>query len=754
MVIDRIKLDACVAAFRSQLGGFGKFTDTEGSYAAYERAYKDELMSVYKDLLEPLTAGGGADQDWFGQMLLLLKKPLKSFGPNRRQNFVPWQLIDTLGKAPESWQNAMGRALGKMLASPLLPDEAFGAFQADWQSASGLIENNTIEAGLKPTNGRLHALGGLLLALSRPEEAVFVRPGIWKSRGLALANEDLFPAGETFAQGYQRCLAFAQALFIELRRMGLEPKDLWDVQGFLWVLGKHEDTDAAEEPEMTGEQEMPPLHSLNLILHGPPGTGKTFQTAKIAVEMCGEVAPEDRDELMSSYRRLSDTGRIEFVTFHQSFAYEDFVEGLRPVQIEGSAGFELRPNDGILKRIAAKANAVSTVNAEPGFNVTGRQIFKMSLGRAFIEEDAYLYEDCIENNYVGLGYGGDIDFSSDDFSSNLAIRDRWRLENPNAVANDPNIQLIHALRNWMKDGDLVIISEGNSRFRAIGVVAGPYEFKADAAPFYRHRRNVKWLWQTDQSLPYDLIQKKRFSMVSLYNLANAGLNLEALSDLVAPKQLTVSGQLPHVLIIDEINRANVSKTFGELITLLEDDKRLGAQNEVKVRLPYSGETFGLPANLHVLGTMNTADRSIALLDTALRRRFAFQEIMPDPDVLVESVDGVPVKAILEGLNERIEWLYDRDHLVGHAWLMSARTDEELSICFQTKIIPLLKEYFHEDWDRVRAALGETDNTSFFVAKSPIRPPEGYGGAVDRYRYTIQEGPYGRAAWLQVAGDRL
>jgi 5-methylcytosine-specific restriction enzyme B len=498
----------------------------------------------------------------------------------------------------------------------------------------------------------------------------------------------------------------------------------------------------------------PTSHPLNLILHGPPGTGKTYATAKYAVEMCGEVAPEDRHELMATYDRLNEAGRIAFVTFHQSFAYEDFVEGLRPEPIEGGSGFELLPRNGVLKEIAGRAGAKTENLGDTEIDLTGRSFFKTSLGRAFNEEDAPLYDDCIENCYIGTGYGGDVDFSAPEFENYSAIKDRWRQVDEHAVPNDPNIQLIFALRSWMKKGDIVIVSEGNLKFRAIGEVTGDYEFATDEQPYYRHRRKVRWLWKTDKALPYSLIQSKKFSQMSLYNLSNAGLKLDAIAAKIAPTQSVAGGPLPHVLIIDEINRANVSKTFGELITLLEDDKRLGAENQLKVTLPYSGESFGLPQNLHVLGTMNTADRSIALLDTALRRRFAFEELMPDPAVLTAAIGGIPASAILRGLNERVEWLYDRDHLIGHAWLIGADTDEELSARFKTKIIPLLQEYFHEDWSRVRAALGEVGDQALFVKKIKLAAPLGFEGAQERYRYEVQPGPYGAAAWAQVAGTHV
>jgi hypothetical protein len=571
----------------------------------------------------------------------------------------------------------------------------------------------------------------LILALVRPAEAIALRYQPFHNASVMLLGRSAFANAPLSAAEYENMIALARAIEGLMRdKWGWEPRDLWDVQGFIWVtcqkrLSTDEIDGNAVEP--TGDYSVEPT---NLILYGPPGTGKTFATAEEALKLCGEEIPGDREELMAAYRRLTEAGRIEFVTFHQSYAYEEFVEGLRPVQgEENSAGFHLQAEAGVLRRVARRAET-STGSGGPAFTIGDRQVFKMSIGEAANPDDAHLFEEAIEGGYTLLGFG-DIDWSDQRFANREAIIEAVKAHGeidgaePNAMSG--RVQMPFIFRNWVKQGDIIVVSKGNLLFRAIGEVSGDYEYQPRGDGTYSHRRAVKWLWVDRAGVPVEEISSTRFSQKTIYLLTKSELNIPALERYVESQRGGGGAPDQFVLIIDEINRANVSKVMGELITLLEPDKRIGATNELRIRLPYSRDMFGLPLNLHLIGTMNTADRSIALLDTALRRRFKFREVAPEPQLLAEAEEatGLPLVAFLSSINDRIEYLLDREHRIGHAYFINCRSRDGVDAAMRNAIIPLLQEYFFEDLSRVAVVLGEPKGGGFLGCRQ-IKDPLGEG----------------------------
>ena len=523
----------------------------------------------------------------------------------------------------------------------------------------------------------------------------------------------------------------------------------------------------------TTTMSLPVPVTTNLILYGPPGTGKTYESAAAAVRLClGDeaaqplLAQDRRGDLMETYHKLAEAGRIEFITFHQSYSYEDFVEGLRPTTnavesaddgdladgdddgveaAPATGGFRLCSRDGVFKRICERAR-LDLGGARDGQQLDReRSIFKIALGRRRIEEDRVAAG--LNGNVVHLGWGGDIDWSNERFEDFEEVRREWHeKKNPKASGKDPNIEMTYAFRSDLKIGDYVVVSDGRDTFRAFGKVTGDYYFDSEA-PFHPHRRRIEWIWQDEEGVTRNTFYPNYFRRQSVYRLNPAKVDWDALEAIVLRKdtpQVGV-GARPYVLVIDEINRANISKVFGELITLLEPDKRLGQVNELRVKLPYSdGPAFGVPPNLHIIGTMNTADRSIALLDTALRRRFAFRELMPKP-ALLKTVDDIDLGAVLATINERIEYLFDREHQIGHAYFINCKTREDVDEVMRDKVIPLLAEYFYEDWSKVAAVLGDadeglSDREGGFLDRKKLMAPKGMGDGVDgqvRFRWSVR-----------------
>lgn len=444
----------------------------------------------------------------------------------------------------------------------------------------------------------------------------------------------------------------------------------------------------------------------NMIFYGPPGTGKTYNTIIYAVaiienKLPAEIKKESYFDILQRYNDYKANGLIEFTTFHQSYGYEDFIEGIRPVMDNNEdehSDIQYSIEDGLFKAFCNKASIPVTPksNMALGLNKTPA-IWKVSLRST---GDNPTRTECLENGHIRIGwreYGPDITENTN-FSQfgGKAVLDRFI--------------------NQMKIGDIVFSCYSSTTIDAIGVVIGDYEWCGEQfEDGYNRMRKVNWIVKGFNENIVEINRGLNMTQATVYKLK---VTLADAMDLIQkhlPAMVQIDEKKNHVFIIDEINRGNISKIFGELITLIEPSKRIGQSEGIKAILPYSQQLFGVPDNVYIIGTMNTADRSIATIDTALRRRFRFKEIMPDADVLKGiSVADISVSEMLVRMNKRISVLYDREHTIGHAYFTSLRenpTLEQLAEIFKNAIIPLMQEYFYEDYEKIRLVLGDNNKAN-------------------------------------------
>lgn len=462
--------------------------------------------------------------------------------------------------------------------------------------------------------------------------------------------------------------------------------------------------------------------SLNQIFFGPPGTGKTYHTVSEAIKI---VDPEfynpnesSRIKLKERFRELlikdwkGTQGQIAFCTFHQSFSYEDFVEGIKPVSPEdGDTYLKYKVEDGIFKRICRlseddhKSNQLKTQRVISWNEDTFKKavFYKISLGNSNKEDDQAIYEYCIKNNCIALGYGGETDFTGLD--EEQVIKKCKELGKESFTE-----QAVNRFIHYIKEGNYVLVSNGNRYVRAIGRVTGPYRYDPNTSIRFHHYRSVEWIVK-DENIPIADLYDRALSQQTIYKLDEDGIKKEFFVNTGQQIKSEAKQGKNFVLIIDEINRGNVSSIFGELITLIEKDKRAGGDEQLEVTLPYSKESFTVPDNVYIIGTMNTADRSIEALDTALRRRFSFREMQSDSQIVATKgvskgkIDGIDLVKLLNTINQRIEKLIDKDHKIGHAYFMDDITVENLKDTFHNKVIPLLQEYFFGDFGKIGLVLG-------------------------------------------------
>lgn len=446
----------------------------------------------------------------------------------------------------------------------------------------------------------------------------------------------------------------------------------------------------------------------NIILYGPPGTGKTYNTVVYAVAIIENrelvdveaEAKKDYSAVKDRYSSYMAMGQIAFTTFHQSYGYEEFIEGIKPEIDSTTNEISYKIKDGVFKTFCKNAEKPSIISSQFEFG-ENPNIWKVTIKDG---TDNVIKKECFANGHVRIGY------SRTDDAGKVFVND-------------------------IEKGDIVVSLKTRKTIDAIGVIISDEAYELEGVDSYKLCRDIQWI---ATGLDYDVCDINEGKMLNRPTVC--GVPSMKVEDIIAVAKKNTElldttdiekNDKPYVFIIDEINRGNISKIFGELITLIETTKRKGLPEEAKAILPYSEVEFGVPANVYIIGTMNTADRSIALMDTALRRRFSFVEMMPKSDVLrdigLSSIQTsgmtLDIPRMLDVINKRIEFLFDREHTIGHAFFTALSEDgsiDALAKIFSKSIIPLLQEYFYEDYEKIQLVLGDNkkslDDYKFIIKK--------------------------------------